>query len=157
MSRHTAEILWTRGDQPFIDKRYSRRHLIRFDGGVEVAGSSSPHVVPLPYSAEDAVDPEEAFVAALASCHMLTFLQLAALKRLVVDRYEDAAEGELARKADGRMYVATVTLRSAVRFAGPDIPTTSELTALHHAAHEQCFIANSVLTEVRCEPRQSAD
>lgn len=157
MSRHTAEILWTRGDQPFIDKRYSRRHLIRFDGGVEVAGSSSPHVVPLPYSAADAVDPEEAFVAALASCHMLTFLQLAALKRLVVDRYEDAAEGELARKADGRMYVATVTLRPAVRFAGPDSPTPAELTALHHAAHEQCFIANSVLTEVRCEPRLSAD
>jgi organic hydroperoxide reductase OsmC/OhrA len=157
MTTHTAEILWTRGDQPFIDKRYSRRHLIRFDGGVEVAGSSSPHVVPLPYSAEDAVDPEEAFVAALATCHMLTFLQLAALRRLVVDRYEDAAEGELARKADGRMYMARVTLRPTVNFAGPDRPTAAELAALHHAAHEQCFIANSVLTEVRCEPRAQAD
>ncbi|MGC4404175.1 OsmC family protein [Methyloversatilis sp. MC4-4] len=157
MSLHTAEIVWSRDDQPFIDKRYSRRHLIRFDGGIEVAGSSSPHVVPLPYSAADAVDPEEAFVAALAACHMLTFLQLAALKRLVVDRYEDAAEGELARNADGRMYIARVTLRPSVHFGGEGAPTAAELTALHHAAHEQCFIANSVLTEVRCEPRLSTE
>ncbi|HEY1077356.1 MAG TPA: OsmC family peroxiredoxin, partial [Fontimonas sp.] len=84
------------------------------------------------------------------------FLQLAALKRLVVDRYEDAAEGELARKADGRMYIARVTLRPSVRFGGERAPTAADLTALHHAAHEQCFIANSVLTEVRCEPRAPA-
>lgn len=150
---HTAEIIWTRGDQPFIDKRYSRRHLIRFDGGIEISGSSSPQVVRPPYSAEDAVDPEEAFVAALSSCHMLTFLALAAARHFVVDHYHDEAEGVLARNAAGQMYVSVVTLRPAIRFAGALQPTPAELAALHHAAHEQCFIANSVLSEVRCEPR----
>lgn len=153
MPAHTAEIIWTRDEQPFIDKRYSRRHRIRFDGGIEMDGSSSPHVVPLPYSVEDAVDPEEAFVAALAACHMLTFLSLAAARRLVVDHYHDAASGELARDGAGRMHVAVVTLRPTVRFGGDTVPAETELLALHHAAHEQCFIANSVRTDVRCVPQ----
>lgn len=152
MPAYTAEILWSRGDAAFVDRRYSRRHLLRFDGGIEVAGSSSPHVVPLPYSAADAVDPEEAFVASLASCHMLWFLSLAAERGFVVDRYRDRAEGTMAKNAAGKLMMARVTLRPDVRFAGARRPDAAEVAALHRLAHEECFIANSVKTEVYCEP-----
>ncbi|MER2528513.1 MAG: OsmC family protein [Candidatus Competibacter denitrificans] len=156
MAHYTAEILWSRSDEPFIDNRYSRKHILRFDGGIEIAGSSSPHVIPLPYSAADAVDPEEAFVASLSSCHMLWFLFLAAQQGFVVDHYHDIAEGVMAKNALGKLMMSVVTLRPEVTFSGQKQPTPTALLALHHQAHEECFIANSVKTAVRCEPRGSA-
>lgn len=156
MTTHTAEILWSRSDQKFIDNRYSRKHILRFDGGVEIAGSSSPHVVPVPYSALDAVDPEEAFVAALSSCHMLWFLSIAAGRGFVVDHYHDVAEGLMGKNSGSRLMMTVVTLRPEVRFSGARIPTTAEIQELHDLAHNECFIANSVKTELRCEPRQAA-
>lgn len=152
MSRYTARIEWERGDQAFVDNRYSRRHRWKFDGGAEVAGSSSPEVVPVPLSDANAVDPEEAFVASLSSCHMLWFLSLAARQRFRVDRYVDDAEGVMEKNADGKLAITRVTLRPAVQFSGDRIPTRAQLDGLHHEAHEQCFIANSVKSEVRCEP-----
>lgn len=152
MAHYTAEILWLRGEQAFTDNRYSRRHTLRFDGGVEVPGSSSPHVVPLPMSDASAVDPEEAFVASLSSCHMLWFLAIAAKRKFRVDRYFDAAVGTMGRNAEGREAMLTVTLRPEVLFSGEHLPTREELADMHHKAHDECFIANSVKTEVRCEP-----
>ena len=152
MSEYTATILWQRGDQSFTDNRYTRRHTMAFDGGVVVPGSSSPHSVPLPYSDASAVDPEEAFVAALSSCHMLTFLYLAAKSGWVVDRYRDDAVGTMARNVEGRLAMTLVTLRPAVAYGGDRRPDAAEQARLHHAAHEQCYIANSVKSEVRCEP-----
>ena len=153
MGVHTASVRWERGEQPFLDNRYSRLHRWRFDGGYEVPGSSSPHVVAEPMSDPRGVDPEEAFVASLSSCHMLWFLSLAAARRFRVDRYEDDAEGTMAKNAAGKRAVTQVTLRPAVRFSGEKVPTPEEIARLHHEAHEGCFIANSVRTEVRCEPR----
>lgn len=150
--RHGATVEWTRGDAEFTGGRYSRRHVWRFDGGAVVAGSASPHVVPAPFSDPSAVDPEEAFVAALASCHMLWFLSIAAEAGCRVDRYRDAASGVLARDPDGRMAMTEVTLRPDVRFSGDRVPDGPAIRAMHHAAHAACFIANSVRTDVRCEP-----
>ena len=154
MSEHqyTAEIRWERGDAVFTDNRYSRGHLWRFDGGTDVPASSSPHVVKLPFSVEAAVDPEEAFVASLSSCHFLTFIYLAAKKGFVVDEYRDEAVGTMGKNAAGRQAITVVTLHPAIRFGGEREPTKPELDALHHAAHDECYIANSVTTDVRCEP-----
>ncbi|GAB4042333.1 MAG: OsmC family protein [Rubrivivax sp.] len=151
MGSYSARILWSRGDQPFGDRRYSRAHRMRFDGGVELPGSSSPQVVPLPYSDAAAVDPEELFVASLSSCHMLWFLDLAC--RAVVDAYDDDAVGTLAKDGQGRPAMTEVVLRPAVAFAGARRPDVAEVERLHHAAHEACFIANSVRSEVRVQPR----
>ena len=151
-TEYAAEVVWARDGQDFLSNRYSRRHLLRFDGGAEVAGSSSPHSVPLPMSDASAVDPEEAFVASLASCHMLWFLAIAAKRRFIVDHYADAAVGVMARNAAGRMAMTRVTLRPHVAFSGERQPTGEELDALHHKAHEECYIANSVTSEVRVEP-----
>lgn len=152
MGNHTAEVSWLRGEQDFLDKRYSRRHTLRFDGGVEVPGSSSPHVVPVPMSDAAALDPEEAFVSSLASCHMLWFLSIAAARRYRVDRYVDCATGVMEKNADGRMAITVVTLRPRVVFSGDPVPTREQVERMHHLAHEECYIANSVRTEVRCEP-----
>lgn len=152
MATHSAEIAWSRAGAVFTDQRYRRAHTWRFDGGIEVPASSSPHVVPLPLSEAHAVDPEEAFVAALASCHLLWFLSLAAQRGHVVDSYVDAAEGVLDRDAAGRLAMTRVTLRPRATFSGPSIPDPAALAALHHAAHEACFIANSVRTTVVIEP-----
>jgi organic hydroperoxide reductase OsmC/OhrA len=152
MAEYCAEVLWLRGEQNFLDNRYSRKHVLRFDGGVEVPGSSSPHVVPLPLSAAAAVDPEEAFVAALSSCHMLWFLSIAAKAKFCVDRYADAAVGVMEKNAAGKVAMTLVTLKPAVQFSGAPLPARAQIEAMHHEAHEQCFIANSVKTEVRCEP-----
>ena len=152
MAQYTADLVWLRGEQPFLDKRYSRRHVLRFDGGVEVPGSSSPQVVPLPFSDAAAVDPEEAFVASLSSCHLLWFLSIAARRGFRVDRYEDAAVGEMGRDAEGRLAMRVVTLRPAVQFSGERLPTPEEIDEMHHEAHDECFIARSVKSEVRCEP-----
>jgi organic hydroperoxide reductase OsmC/OhrA len=152
MAHYEAEVIWHRADQPFLDNKYSRRHLLRFDGGIEIAGSSSPHVVPLPMSDAAAVDPEEMFVAALSSCHMLWFLSVAVKRRFRVDSYHDKAIGTMGRNDRGKLAITTVTLRPDVRFSGERVPTQAEIDAMHHEAHEECFIASSVKTEVRCEP-----
>lgn len=151
MHTYTATVTWARGDQPFVDRRYHRRHRIAFDGGVEIAGSSSPHVVRPPLSDPAAVDPEEAFVAALSSCHMLCFLDLAARRGFRVDTYHDPADGVMDTIAPGKQAVTVVTLRPTVTFSGERVPSQEEFETLHHDAHEMCFIANSVRTEVRCE------
>lgn len=152
MAEYTAEVLWERGEQEFVDGRYSRRHLLRFDGGIEVPGSSSPRVVPVPGSDPAAVDPEEAFVASLSACHMLWFLSIAAKYGFCVERYFDAPVGRLAMDSAGRLAMTLVTLRPEVRFTGPRRPAPDELRHMHHEAHDACFIANSVKTEVRCDP-----
>jgi organic hydroperoxide reductase OsmC/OhrA len=151
MSTHLATVQWQRGDATFSDGRYSRRHAWTFDGGAVVAASPSPDVVPAPWSDPTAVDPEEAFIAAIASCHMLWFLSLAAERGLVVDRYEDAAVGTMARIAPGRQAITEVMLRPRIAFAGGHAPAASEIDALHEAAHDRCFIANSVKTMIRVE------
>ncbi len=153
MSDYSAELAWQRSPQEaFTDNRYSRRHLLRFDGGAEVAGSSAVSSVPLPHSDPAAVDPEEMFIASLSSCHLLWFLALTAKAGFVVERYADAAAGTLAKDGRGRVSMTVVTLRPQVTFSGERQPSAEEHAALHHAAHERCYIANSVLTEVRCEP-----
>jgi organic hydroperoxide reductase OsmC/OhrA len=153
MAHYTAQLQWQRQEgAAFTDQRYSRRHTLRFDGGAVLPGSSSPSVVPLPFSDASAVDPEEMFVAALSSCHMLWFLSIAAGHGHVVDVYEDDAVGVMARDAQRKMAMTLVTLRPRVQFAGTP-PDAAALAALHHEAHEQCFIASSVKTEVRVEPR----
>ena len=152
MSLYTAEVLWLRNEGDFAGNRYSRRHLLRFDGGLEVPGSSSPHVVPLPMSDASALDPEEAFVSSLSSCHMLWFLSIAAKRKFCVDRYFDAATGVMEKNAEGKVAMTVVTLHPDVMFSGERQPTREELDRLHHEAHDACFIANSVKTEVRCEP-----
>jgi organic hydroperoxide reductase OsmC/OhrA len=151
MSQYTAVIAWERKGAVFTDSRYTRGHRWNFDGGIEVPASASPHVVPLPFSVAEAIDPEEAFVAALASCHMLWFLSLAAKQGYVVDSYRDEATGVLAKNANGRLAMTQVTLRPRVMFTGEKRPSATEHQALHHEAHEQCFIASSVKTDVRCE------
>jgi len=153
MSNYTARVAWRRGPlEIFTDNRYSRRHELHFDGGAVLPASSSPAVVPLPMSDAGAVDPEELFVASLASCHMLWFLSLAATQGFRVDSYDDDADGVLARNAEGRLAMTRVTLRPRVQCSGERQPTPAELRALHHEAHEACFIASSVRTEVLCEP-----
>src|SRR4029450_10235166 len=148
---HTASIRWQRGDAAFTDGRYSRAHTWAFDGGAVVPASSSPHVVRVPMSDPSAVDPEEAFVASLSSCHMLWFLGIACREGWCVDSYEDDANGRMARNADGTLVIDVVTLRPRVRFAGSSVPDTGTLERMHHEAHTECFIANSVKCEVRCE------
>lgn len=152
MSEYTAEISWQRSGQDFSGNRYSRRHLVRFDGGAELAASSSPQVVPEPMSDPAAADPEEMFIASLSSCHMLWFLSLAARRGFCVDSYVDRAHGHMARNDIGKMAMVRVTLRPEVAFSGQKLPTREQVLELHHIAHEECFIANSVATQVRCEP-----
>jgi len=152
---YTAETIWRRGDtspEDFVGRRYSRRHRLRFDGGIEVPGSASPHVVPLPYSDAAAVDPEEAFVSALSSCHMLWFLDVASRAGFCVDRYADAATGVMKKNEAGQLAMTSVVLHPAVDFSGAKMPSRQEVERLHHAAHDACFIANSVKTAVRVEP-----
>jgi organic hydroperoxide reductase OsmC/OhrA len=153
VSIYTATVAWSRGNQPFTDGKYSRGHQWRFDGGIEVPGSSSPHVVRPPMSNEAAVDPEEAFIASLSSCHMLFFLDFARRAGFVVDSYVDEAEGVLDKDDQGRMAMTRVTLRPRISFSGGNRPAPADLDALHHKSHEACYIANSVRTEVRIEPR----
>jgi organic hydroperoxide reductase OsmC/OhrA len=150
--RYTAETRWERGTALFTDNRYSRKHTWRFDGGVEVPASSSPSVVRLPFSAEDAVDPEEAFVVALSSCYLLSFLYLVAKRGFRADSYVDEATGELGKNPAGKLAMTRVTLHPRVVFSGDKLPTRQEILQMHHQAHEDCYIASSVQTEVLCEP-----
>lgn len=149
--KHRVDIVW-RSDGAFDSGRYSRRHEWRFDGGAVVTASSSPDVVPAPMSDPAGVDPEEALVASVSSCHMLWFLSLAQGAGFAIDSYSDEAEGEMARIAPGRMAITRITLRPEIMFAGRQ-PSEEELGRLHHAAHERCFIANSIKSEVVVEPR----
>jgi organic hydroperoxide reductase OsmC/OhrA len=151
MSHYTATVTWQRKDALFTDNKYSRQHLWQFDGGIQVPASASPHVVPLPFSSAEAVDPEEAFVAALASCHMLWFLSIAAKRGFVVNSYRDEATGIMNQNAEGKLAMTEVTLRPRVTFSGEKRPSVAEHGAMHQEAHEQCFIASSVKTYVRCE------
>jgi organic hydroperoxide reductase OsmC/OhrA len=153
MGKYTATVVWQRdAAAAFTDNKYSRGHEWRFDGGVSVPASSSPHVVPLPLSKADAVDPEEAFIAALSSCHMLFFLFYAAKVGLIVDRYEDEAVGEMGRNSRGATAMLKVRLRPKISWKG-DAPAADRLDELHHQAHQACFIANSVSSEIVVEAR----
>lgn len=154
MSEYKAQVSWSRGHSPFSGSRYSRGHRWRFDGGVEVPASSSPQVVPLPHSIEAAVDPEEAFVASLSSCHMLWFLSIADRRGFIVDSYRDEASGVMAQDGSGKCAITRVTLRPEAIFDAGNPPTPEEVLGMHEQAHEQCFIARSVKTQVRCEPVQ---
>jgi organic hydroperoxide reductase OsmC/OhrA len=154
MSRHDALISW-RSDGAFTEGRYSRAHEWKFDGGQVVRGSSSPSVVREPMSDPFGVDPEEALVASVASCHMLWFLDLARQGGFDVASYDDAAAGEMGRVGEGRYALTRITLRPDVRFTGRQ-PSESELDDLHHRAHERCFIANSLKTEITVERPDAA-
>jgi len=151
MSEYVATIRWQRGDQSFTDSKYSRGHEWAFDGGMTVAASASPDIVPLPMSVAENVDPEEAFVASLSSCHMLFFLDIAAKSGFVVDEYTDAATGRLGKNAEGKTAITKVVLRPNAIYSGECIPDQSKIEKMHHRAHELCFIANSIKTEVTTE------
>ena len=154
-SEHHGEVIWQRGGSgaDFSANHYSRLHELRFGGGkVVVPGSASPHIVPAPWSSAAAVDPEAAFVASLAACHMLWFLDIAARAGWAVAAYRDDAVGTLGRDAEGRLAMTVVTLRPAVVFDGEQLPDRADIERLHHRAHDECFIARSVKTDVRCEP-----
>jgi organic hydroperoxide reductase OsmC/OhrA len=152
MGEHKAVITWSRKGADFTDGRYSRGHEWEFDGGVTVPASASPHVVPPPLSVPAAVDPEEAFVAAISSCHMLWFLSIAANRGFVVESYRDEAVGVMAKNPEGKLAMTRVTLRPAIRFAGDRLPSREEVETMHHESHGACFIASSVKTDVRCLP-----
>jgi organic hydroperoxide reductase OsmC/OhrA len=148
MSSYTATITWKRGQQTFTDGKYSREHLISFDGGASIAGSSSPHVVRVPLSREDAADPEEMLVASLSACHMLFFLDFARRAGFTIDSYEDVAEGVMGKDERGRVAMTNVTLRPRIAWSGERRPTAAEIDELHHKSHDACFIANSFRGEV---------
>ncbi len=146
MTTFTAKVAWQRGEDSFIDGRYSRGHSWTFDGGATIAASASPHNVPLPYSLEENVDPEEAYVAALSSCHMLFYLWIASKKKIGIDGYVDDAVGTM-EKVDGKMMVSRVELRPRVAYSS-EVPSRELQETMHHQAHELCFLANSVKTVI---------
>ena len=151
MSEHVATISWKRKGPDFAKAKYSREHTWTFDGGLVVPASPAPTSVPAPWSNANNVDPEEAFVAAISSCHMLVFLWVASRKGFQIESYEDRAVGVMTKNERGQMWVSKVTLRPAINWSGEKVPTASEIDHLHHEAHEQCFIANSVKTEIAVE------
>lgn len=153
MSEYVAKIIWQKpAGAAFVDNAFSRHHVWEFDGGLTVPASASPHIVPVPMSVEENIDPEEAYVAALSSCHMLWFLAIAARRKYVVDSYVDAAKGVMAENAEGKLTMTRVTLRPKVTFAADTTPAPDKVANMHHLAHENCFIANSVKTQVIVEP-----
>ena len=151
MSKHTAVVKWERDNSLFNDGKYSRVHHWTFDGGAVVSASSSPHVVKVPYSDPTCVDPEEAFIASLSSCHMLFFLGFASKAGYLVDSYTDTAEGHMAKNEVGKVAVTSVALRPNVIFSGSKQMSDSDFQSLHHEAHESCFLASSVKTEIKVE------
>jgi organic hydroperoxide reductase OsmC/OhrA len=148
MGEYKAIIKWRRNSPDFLKGQYSREHTWTFDGGMTIPASPSPHVVPAPWSNPANVDPEEAFVAAISSCHMLTFLWLASRQGFQIDSYEDETVGVMTKNEKGMPWVSSVTLNPKIIFSGEKTPATRDENELHHAAHEQCFIANSVKTEI---------
>ena len=153
MSNYSATVRWTRGGDDFLSNRYSRAHDWQFDGGALVKASASPQIVPEPWSKPENVDPEEAFVASLSSCHMLFFLSIAASKGFLVESYEDNASGVLAKNDEGKLVMTEVTLNPVAAFGGASQPQAEDIAAIHHSAHRQCFIANSVKTKVKVIPK----
>jgi len=154
VAEHEAMIRWaSSGDgEAFLKGRFSRAHTWTFDGGLTVPASAAPSVIPAPFSDPAGVDPEEAYVAAIASCHMMSFLYVAMRAGFVVERYEDDAVGAIRKNERGVIWVGAVTLRPRIDFGAGTRPTPAEVEQLHHRAHEQCFIANSVKTEITVEP-----
>lgn len=150
MSKHTATIRWQSDGGDFLGQKFSRAHQWEFDGGIVVPGSPTPEVVPAPMSTENAVDPEEAFVASLASCHMLWFLGLAAKNKVVVTSYVDSAWGIMEKNADGNIAITEVTLVPRCEFAGSE-PDKETIAQLHEQAHKRCYIANSVKTVIHMD------
>jgi len=148
MSEYKATIKWRRTSPDFLKGKYSRAHVWIFDGGITVPASASPSVVPVPYSNPACVDPEEAFVAAISSCHMLTFLYVASKQGFQIDSYEDESVGVMAKNENGVPWVSLVTLNPKIVFSGDKLPAPADEQYLHHLAHEQCYIANSIKTEV---------
>jgi organic hydroperoxide reductase OsmC/OhrA len=151
MSEHKVTLTWQRSDKPFEYQKYSRDHTWKFDGGHEMQATAAPAYLGNP----SLVDPEEAFVASISSCHMLTFLAIACKKKFVLDEYVDDAVGYMEKNAEGRLAITRVTLRQRLKFSGEKQPNPQEIEEMNHGAHEQCFIANSVKTEVKVEPQQS--
>ena len=151
MSEHKAIIRWSRNGPDFLKGKYSREHSWTFDGGLTVPASPSPSIVPAPWSNAASVDPEEAFVASISSCHMLVFVWLASREGFVCNSYEDEAVGVMTKNERGVPWVSAVTLRPRLAWSGEKLPTPADLDRLHHAAHEQCFIANSVKTAITVE------
>jgi organic hydroperoxide reductase OsmC/OhrA len=152
VSHYSAAVSWDRGDAPFVDKRYSRAHVWNFDGGAVVRASSSPEAVPVPYSDPSGVDPEEAFVAALASCHMLWFLSIAAKSGFCVQAYRDNAVGTLAANSRGKLCMTAVDLRPHAVFTSAKVPSPETVRDMHEEAHQQCYLANSVTTRLTTTP-----
>lgn len=152
MSEHKAIIHWKRNDPDFIKGRYSREHTWSFDGGMTLPASPSPAVVPAPWSNPAHIDPEEAFVAAISSCHMLTYLYLASRQGFQVDDYHDEAVGVMTKNENGVPWVSSVTLNVKISYSGEKLPTREDEDHLHHLAHEQCYIANSIKTSVTVVP-----
>ena len=152
MHIHTATIRWTNNGPDFLKRQYSREHTWCFDGGTAVPASPSPQIVPAPWSNAASVDPEEAFVASVASCHMLWFLHMAINSGFEALSYEDAAEGVMTENQLGRLWISRVTLHPEIVWSDARQPTDEEVSALHHQAHEECFIANSIKTEVIVAP-----
>jgi organic hydroperoxide reductase OsmC/OhrA len=152
MSEYRATVEWARSTVDFDYKTYNRTHTLAFEGGIRVPASAAPANIPPTAAGAPGVDPEQAFVASLSSCHMLWFLHLACRAKFIVDRYVDEASGVLEKNAEGRMAMTRVTLRPVVSYAGR-APGVEEHTQLHEGAHDKCFIANSVKTEVVIEPR----
>lgn len=155
MHEHKATIHWQDTGPDFLKGRYSREHTWTFDGGATIPASPSPSIVPTPWSNPAHVDPEEAFVASIASCHMLTFLWFAAKDGFAAATYDDEAIGTLAKNERGAMWINTVTLRPRIAWASGKLPTSADLERLHHCAHEECFIANSVKTTITVLPAQA--
>jgi organic hydroperoxide reductase OsmC/OhrA len=151
MSEHKARVHWTQAQGDFLKGTYSREHTWTFDGGMTVAASSSPANVRIPFSNPANVDPEEAFVASLSSCHMLTYLYLASRKGFEISSYEDDAVGLMTKNDRGIPWVSSVILHPRITYAGAKTPTAEEAGQMHHDAHEQCFIANSVKTDIKVE------
>lgn len=149
MSNYSATVTW-KNDSPdtFTKNKYTRGHTWSFDGGIEVPASSSPHSVRVPYSVEAAVDPEEALVASASSCHMLTFLWIAAKNGFNIASYTDYAVGEMTKDDDGKEWISKIRLNPQIEWAGDVLPTSQEMAEMHHNAHEQCYIANSIKSEV---------
>ena len=149
MHTYTAKISW-KSDSPdtFTKNRYTRGHTWSFDGGIEVPASSSPLAVRVPFSIEAAVDPEEALVASASSCHMLTFLWVAAKKGFAIDSYDDDAVGEMTTSDDGKEWISKITLEPKIEWSGDMLPTSDEIAGMHHEAHEGCYIANSIKAEI---------
>jgi len=153
MSKHFATIRWFASPgEDFAKGQYSRAHSWNFDGLTNVAASASPHIVPMPWANPDAVDPEEAFVASVASCHMLFFLDFARRAGHVITGYDDEADGEMHQGSDGRTRITRITLRPKIVFGG-EAPDEAAIDELHHKAHEACFIANSITSEIVIEGR----